>query len=90
LLDNTVGVVVQRGSAKWRARVIRNWLLILIYIADDLTKVLQITVSRGDVFHRNVRHGNGIAELFLKSAIPHRARLKIALAYLTDISIIIG
>jgi len=30
LLDNTVGEVVQRGCAKWRARVIRNWLLILI------------------------------------------------------------
>jgi len=29
LLDNTVGVVVQRGCAKWSARVITNWLLIL-------------------------------------------------------------
>jgi len=28
LLDNTVGVVVQRGCANWRARVIKNWLLI--------------------------------------------------------------
>jgi len=30
LLDNTVGGVVQCGCAKWRARVITNWLLILI------------------------------------------------------------
>jgi len=29
LLDNTVGVVVQRGCAKWSALVITNWLLIL-------------------------------------------------------------
>jgi len=34
LLDNTVGVVVQRGCAKWRARVIRNWLLIHILLPE--------------------------------------------------------
>jgi len=37
LLDNTVGVVVQRGCAKWRAREIRNWLLILISPAGGFT-----------------------------------------------------
>jgi len=38
LLDNTVGVVVQRGCAKWSARVITNWLLILNTQADRRQK----------------------------------------------------
>jgi len=31
-----VGMVVQRGCAKWRARVVRNWLLIHISRADEV------------------------------------------------------
>jgi len=48
LLDNTVGVVVQRGCAKWRARVITNWLLILISRAAKAF-ILSLIV-RSDVY----------------------------------------